>query len=102
MPKAPRATADAKIWGFHKAFSSYFFMLQSNKNDHIAVSTLPHITIISIKFFKSNGIKNREVPYWQKLLQEDKVVKLQVVLKVEFKEQELNVTSNEIFKHCRN
>ena len=77
-----------------------FFMLQSNKNDHIVVSTLPHITVISIKFFKSNGIKNREVPYWQKLLQEDKVVKLQVVLKVEFKE--LNVTSNEIFKHYRN
>ena len=44
------------------------------------------MTIIGVKFLKPNGIKNREVPYWQKLSGEEKVVKSQVVLKVELKD----------------
>ena len=60
-------------------------MSQSNKNGQIVVSTLQHVTIISDKFLKPHGIKNQEVPYWQKLLWEEKVVKSQVVLKMELK-----------------
>ena len=96
MPKAPRPTAYAKMLGFREVFSSYFYMSQSNKKDQIVVtvckhamylhaSASHHATIISDKFLKSNGIKNREVPYWQKLLWEENVVKVQVVLKVELK-----------------
>ena len=109
MPKAPRPTADAKMLGFREVFSSYFFMSQSNKNDQIVVtvckhamylhaSTAHHATIISDKFLKPNGIKNREVPYWQKLLWEENDVKAQVVLKVELKK----ARSNEIFKRHKN
>ena len=60
-------------------------MPQSNKNDHIGVNTLQHVAIINDKLLKPNGIKNREVPYWQKLLWEEKVVKLQIILKVKLK-----------------
>ena len=59
MPKAPRPTAVTKIFGFCEAFLSYFVMSQSNKNDQIVVSTLQHVTIISDKFLKPNGIKNQ-------------------------------------------
>ena len=61
-------------------------MSQSNKNDQRVVSILQHVVIISDKFLKSNGIKNPEVPYWQKLSWEEKAVKSQVVLKVELKD----------------
>ena len=43
-------------------------MSQSNKNDQIIVSTLSHITIITNKFLKPNGIKNQAVPYWKKIV----------------------------------
>ena len=59
---------------------------RQGSNYKIVVSTLQHVTIISVKFLKPNGIKNREVPYWQKLSGEEKVVKSQVVLKVELKD----------------
>ena len=57
-PKAPRPTAYANIWRFDKAFLSYSFVSESNKNDQAVVSTLQHVTIISDKFLKPNGIKN--------------------------------------------
>ena len=69
----PRPTAEAKTLGFREAFLSYFFGIsQINKNDQIVLSTLWHATI-SNKSLKSNGIKNREVPYWQRLLWEEVV-----------------------------
>ena len=85
MPKVPRPIADTKtIW--QKAFLWYFSMSQSNKGDQIVVSTLQHVTIISDKFLKPNGIKSREPPYWQKLLWEEKFVRSQVSLKLELKD----------------
>ena len=76
-----------KILGSREAFSSYFFMSKSNKNDQIVVTTLQHVTIIGNKFLNPNGIiENREVLYWQKFLWEEKIVKLQVVLKVKLKD----------------
>ena len=64
-------------------------MSQSNKNDQRVVSILQHVVIISDKFLKPNGIKNREVTYWQKLSWEEKAVKSQVVLKVELKDAKI-------------
>ena len=62
-------------------------MSKSNKNDQIVVITLQHVTIIGNKFLNPNGIiENREVLYWQKFLWEEKIVKLQVVLKVKLKD----------------
>ena len=61
-------------------------MSQSNKNGQIVVSTLQHVTTISDKFLKPNGIKNQELPYQQKSLWEEKVVKSQAVLKMELKD----------------
>ena len=61
-------------------------MPQSNKNGQIVVSILQHVTTISDKFLKPNGIKNQELPYQQKSLWEEKVVKSQAVLKMELKD----------------
>ena len=82
----------AKAYSRHKKFGVLqsifliFFWFQSNKNDQTVVSTLHHVTIISNKFLKPNGIKNWEVPYLQKLSWEEKVEKSQVVLKLELKD----------------
>ena len=71
MPKAPGPTAEAKTLRFCEAFSSFFLMVKSYdkiiKYDRIVVSTLEYVTI-SDKFLKRNGIRNRKVSYWQKLL----------------------------------
>ena len=76
MLKAPRPTTDTKNLGFCKVFSSYFLMSQRKKIDQIVVSTLQCVTIISDKYLQQNGIKNQEVPYWQKFLWKKELCKL--------------------------
>ena len=76
MLKAPRPTTDTKNLGFRKVFLSYFLMSQRKKIDQIVVSTLQCVTIISDKYLQQNGIKNQEVPYWQKFLWKKELCKL--------------------------
>ena len=66
MPKAPGPTAEVKTLRFCEALmvKSYDKII---KYDKIVVSTLEYVTI-SDKFLKRNGIKNRKVSYWQKVL----------------------------------